>query len=97
MFSPEHMGGNKDEVLSQVDLHVKTTVMEDALALVTLKKNQLAEMGDEYGANTRILPCEDENHNYNTESMNSIKTLFYKMCSLKDKSCINSSQFEKFH
>jgi len=51
-----------EETLSEVDLHVKSTVLIDAIKLVTKGPSKLAEIEDKYLANTRILPCEDSAH-----------------------------------
>lgn len=70
MFSKDFMGGNKEEEhLSMVDLHVKSQVMTDALHLVMLKKSQLSEIEDTFRSYTRILPCDDEDHNEVGETM----------------------------
>ena len=71
--------------------------MTDALHLVMLKKSELAEVEDTFKSYTRVLPCDDHAHNLVGETMHYIRLLFYKLCSIRDKINLNSTQFEKMH
>lgn len=98
MYTKEFMGcKSEDEILSMVDLHVKHEVMVEALNLVTKPQSKLAEIGDRFNKSTRIMPCLDKDHSSVGEMMQLIRELFYKLCSIRDKSSLSSGNFEKLH
>ena len=81
----------EDEILSQVDLQVKSKVMRDCLDMVT------DDIQEDYESYTCIMPAADQEHEDIGSALSTIRELFYSLCSLKDSMKISSSQFEKLY
>ena len=98
MYSKEFMGNKQeDEILSRVDLHVKHQVMAEALTLAAKSKKKLDEIGDRFKHCTRIMPCSEADHVFVGQMMQNTRSLFYKLCLIRDKKNLSSGNFEKLH
>jgi len=60
------------------------------------KKEKIA-IGDKCRSFTRVMPTDDTDHAEIGEIIYSVRTLFYKLCSIRDKMYLTSGQFEKLH
>lgn len=66
---------SEEQILSQVDLHVKKNVMNDALK-VAVTKNRSPENDNSHKNMKRILPCKDKDHSRVYLQISKIRQLF---------------------
>ena len=88
---------SEEEIVSQVDLHVKSQVMTDTLNLMLKSKKQRIEIEDKYRSLNKVMPTDDADHSEIGEIIHSVRQLFYKLCSIRDHMNLSSGQFEKLH
>ena len=90
------MGGHRDyteEDICQVDLYVKSRLVTDTLDLVRKSRDTVTET-DEFRSLTKIHPATSEDESIYS-LIRDLRTIFYSLCSIRDKSQISSTQFEK--
>lgn len=82
------VGGQQEKILSELDKHLKTKILEDAFQIIKCKMN-----GD-YGSFEQILPVQDEKFNrfYVFER---VREVFHHLGGIKKPDFLTASQFEK--
>ena len=84
------MAGTKeytDEDICQVDLYVKSRLVQDTLDLVRKSRDVVAET-DEFRSLTKIHPASEESI---YSLVRDLRTIFYSICTIRDKSQISST------
>ena len=79
------MAGTKeytDEDICQVDLYVKSRLVQDTLDLVRKSRDVVAET-DEFRSLTKIHPASEESI---YSLVRDLRTIFYSICTIRDKS-----------
>ena len=64
--------------------------MTDALELIFKTKKEKNEIGDRFRSLTRVMPTDDSDHSEIGEIITYVRTLFYKLCSIRDRMNLTS-------
>jgi hypothetical protein len=84
----EGVNGDKEKILSELDKHLKTKVLQDAFHIV--KSKDL----DEFGCFEKILPVDDKQFN-RYYLFDTIRDIFEKLGGVKKPDFLTASQFER--
>ena len=84
----EGLDGEKEKVLSELDKHLKTTVLQDAFQIIKGKGSK------GFGSFEQILPVEDPNIN-KFYIWDGVREIFDRLGGVKKPDHITASQFEK--
>ena len=84
--------------VSQVDLHVKRTVLTDVLALMFASREQnINTFGNRFGQLTKIYPPTIPAYSGAHDNMRALRDFFYSLADAKDPYRLSLATFERFH